>query len=104
MIEPDRGLQVQRTSLAWTRTAFAVLGNGALLMVHYIADRKGGFGIVAVTAAVLVALAVFLVGVRRQRTLARSPLPSRIAPVIEVYVVTAGVLFLIAVSVISLLR
>lgn len=98
----ERGLQAERTSLSWTRTAFAVLGNGALLMLHDIADHKAGFGLVAACVAVGVALLVYLVGLRRQRVLARDPLPNRIAPSPEVYVVTVGVLILIVVSVLSL--
>lgn len=80
-----------------------MLGNGALMMVHYIAQREAGFGIVAVSVAVAVALLVFVAGVRRQRLLAREPLPRRIAPVREVYILTAGVLTLIVVSVLALL-
>jgi hypothetical protein len=98
----ERGLQAERTSLSWTRTAFAVLGNGALLMLHDIADHRAGFGLVAAGVAVAVALLVYLVGLRRQRVLARDPLPSRITPSPEVEVVTVGVLILIVVSVLSL--
>ena len=104
MTAADRGLQAQRTALAWTRTAFAVLGNGALLMVHYLAEGKGGFGLVAVSAAAATAIVVFAIGVRRQKALRTTPLPRRIAPVVEAYVVTTGVLILICVSVISVLR
>lgn len=102
MTEPDPGLQAQRTSLSWTRTSFAVLGNGALLMLHDIGDHRAGFGLIAAAVAVVIALMVYLVGVRRQRMLARHPLPKRIRPTLEIHVVTAAVLILIAVSVLSL--
>ncbi|MUL80644.1 MULTISPECIES: DUF202 domain-containing protein [unclassified Mycolicibacterium] len=104
MTAADRGLQAQRTALSWTRTAFAVLGNGALLMLHDIGGHRAGFGLVAAGVAVAIAVLVFLVGVRRQRALAGHPLPSRITPAVEVHLVTAGVLILIVVSVLSLPR
>lgn len=102
MTTADRGLQAQRTSLSWTRTAFAVLGNGVLLMLHDVAHHRAGFGLIAAVVAVAVALLVFLVGMRRQRALACQPLPGRITPALEVHVVTVGVLVLIVVSVLSL--
>lgn len=104
MTAVDPGLQAQRTALSWTRTAFAVLGNGALLMLHDITHHKAGFGLVAACLAAAVALLVYAVGLRRQRVLAHHPLPNRITPTHEVHVVTAGVLILIAVSVLSLPR
>ena len=102
MSAPDPGLQAQRTSLSWTRTAFAVLANGAVLMLHDISHHQTGFGLVAAGVAVIIALLVYLVGVRRQRTLAQHPLPVRVTPAFEVHVVTAAVLILIVVSVLSL--
>jgi uncharacterized membrane protein YidH (DUF202 family) len=99
----DAGLQAQRTSLAWTRTSLAVLANGALLMAHDIADHRAGFGLAAGVIAVLVALLTYVIGLRRQRILAREPLPQRITPHTEVLVVTAAVLVLVIVSVAALL-
>jgi uncharacterized membrane protein YidH (DUF202 family) len=93
------GLQAQRTSLAWTRTSFAVLANGALLMVRDIRHHSAGFGLAAAAVAVVIAAVTFLIGVRRQRTLAKNPLPQSISPRREVNLVTALVLVLIAVSV-----
>lgn len=103
MTSPDSGLQAQRTSLAWTRTSFAVLANGALLMLHDIAHHRAGFGLVAAGIAVAVAALTYAIGVRRQRLLASVPLPQHLTPGTEVIVVTAAVLLLIAVSVVALL-
>jgi uncharacterized membrane protein YidH (DUF202 family) len=93
------GLQAQRTSLAWTRTSFAVLANGALLMVRDIRHHSAGLGLASASIAVVIAAVTFLIGVRRQRTLAEDSLPQSIAPHREVYLLTALVLVLIAVSV-----
>jgi uncharacterized membrane protein YidH (DUF202 family) len=99
----DPGLQAQRTSLAWTRTSFAVLANGAVLMLHDIAHHRAGFGLAAAGVAVAVAALTYLIGMRRQRVLARHPLPPRLAPRLEVVVLTAAVLVLVVVSVTAVL-
>lgn len=97
------GLQAERTSLAWTRTSFALLGNGAILMVRDIKDHNSGFGLAAAVFAVALAGVAYLLGQRRQRTLAKHPLPQSVSPRREVYLLTALVLALIAVSVLALI-
>jgi uncharacterized membrane protein YidH (DUF202 family) len=98
----DRGLQAERTALAWTRTSFAVLANGALLMLRDVEDHTAGPGMVAAAVAVAVAVLTYLIGIRRQRRLLTRPLPQRITPRREVYALAGTILLLIAVSVASL--
>lgn len=68
------GLQPERTGLAWQRTAL-VAGAVALLQVH--AAAQSGWGSLTVPAAVTgaTALALALVGGRRERLLRREPDP-----------------------------
>jgi uncharacterized membrane protein YidH (DUF202 family) len=102
------GLQPERTALAWTRTSFAVLANGALLMVRNLHgengfhDDNGLFRLFAVGLAISLAFSTYLIGVRRQRILARRPLPQRITPRREVRLVGISVLVLIVASALAL--
>lgn len=62
------GLQTERTVLAWDRTAFGLLTNGALLLVHHL--RETGTAAVAPAGwALLVMVAVAVIGRRRARQL-----------------------------------
>jgi uncharacterized membrane protein YidH (DUF202 family) len=97
-----QGLQAERTALAWTRTSFAVLANGALLMVRHLHSNPGPLKTAAAALAVVLALSTYLIGVRRQRTLSRRPLPRQIVPRHEVHLLAASVLVLILVSALSL--
>ena len=97
-VDPRKGLQAERTALAWTRTSFAVLGNGAVLMIKNLEGRVETLQLVAVGLAIGIALLMYLIGAQRQRTLCRRPLPRRIAPRREVYLVGTAVLVLILVA------
>lgn len=76
-----RGLQLERTTLAWTRTSLSVIGSGVLILLK---DRNftGPSGLAArvaiVGAAAALALAVYAVGARRRRALTVGPLPQRV--------------------------
>jgi uncharacterized membrane protein YidH (DUF202 family) len=91
--------QPERTSLAWTRTSLAVLANGVLLSLK---DPRSAIHIAAAAVAALLALATYLIGVRRQRILAQRPLPQRISPRRQVYLTGAAVIALILISALAL--
>ncbi|OBB63249.1 DUF202 domain-containing protein [Mycobacterium sp. 852014-50255_SCH5639931] len=94
----DRGSQAERTTLAWTRTSFAFLGNGALLMIKNLHGSVGPNAFIPAALAGAVALATFVIAVRRQRTLQRQPLPKRLTPRRQVHVIGMAVLTLIVVT------
>jgi uncharacterized membrane protein YidH (DUF202 family) len=91
--------QPERTSLAWTRTSLAVLANGVLLSVK---DTGSAIHVAAAVAAAAVALATYLIGVRRQRILAQRPLPQHLSPRREVYSTAVSVIALILLSALAL--
>ena len=97
------GLQAERTALAWSRTSLGILANGALLTVRDFHTYTDAFRFVAAGLAVAFALSAYLIGVGRQRTLARRPLPQRITPQRQVHLVGMGVIILILISAGSLL-
>jgi uncharacterized membrane protein YidH (DUF202 family) len=98
----DGGLQAERTALAWTRTSLGVLANGALLMLKGFHGYTGWVRIVAVALALTLALSTYLIGTRRQRTLGCHPLPQRITPRREVYLLGTSVLVLVVISAVAL--
>lgn len=102
--ESEGGLQAERTALAWTRTSFALLGNGALLMLRDLRSLPGRLGLAAVALAVTIALVTYGIGLRRQRVLSRRPLPSQLTPRLEVYLVGTAVIVLIMVSLLTVSR
>jgi uncharacterized membrane protein YidH (DUF202 family) len=95
--------QPERTTLAWTRTSLAVLANGAILLVRDTHGTASTLQLVATGAAAVLALLTYLIGVRRQRILARRPLPDRISPRHEVYLTGGSVIALILMSALALI-
>jgi uncharacterized membrane protein YidH (DUF202 family) len=84
-----------RTALAWTRTSFAFLGNGALLMIRNLHGPVGPWQLIPAFLAAAVALGTYVIALRRQRTLQRHPLPARITPRRQVYVIGTAALVLV---------
>lgn len=101
-IRQDHGLQAERTALAWTRTAFAVLANGAILTLRDFHSYSGPLRFLGAGLAVTFALSTYLISTRRQRTLGSRPVPNRITPRREVYLVGVSVLTLTLVSALAL--
>jgi len=97
-----RESQPERTTLAWTRTSLAVLANGGLLLLRDADSTAGALHLVAAGVAVALALSTYLIGVRRQRLLARRPLPDRISPRREVYLTGVSIIALILISELAL--
>ena len=88
--------------MAWTRTSVAVLANGLILLFRGRHTHIGTLQMVAAGIAGLLAAATYLVGLRRQRLLARRPLPDRISPRREVYLTALSVIGLIVISELAL--
>lgn len=97
----DSGLQAERTTLAWTRTSFAVLVNGALLILRNLHGAEGPLRLIPAGTAAAVALGTYVIALQRQRTLRRDPLPARIAPRRQVYLIGTAVLLLIVVTMVA---
>jgi hypothetical protein len=76
-----------------------MLANGVLLSLK---DTRSVVHIAAAVAAAMLAVATYLIGVRRQRLLAHRPLPERISPRREVYLTGASVIALIVISALAL--
>lgn len=99
--ERDQGLQAERTALAWSRTAFAVLVNALLaLRIAWVQDQ---FGFMLLGGMLMVCTVVtLLVGSNRRRRLAAgaaslSP-PPRSLFVIAALIALAGGVALLSVA------
>jgi hypothetical protein len=84
--------------LAWTRTSFALLANGALLTIKNLQRGEGLPRLIPALLAAIAAACTCLIAVHRQRTLEQRPIPARITARRQVYIVGMAVLMLIAVS------
>lgn len=93
-----RGQQAERTALAWTRTSFAFLVNGALLAIKNVHSSDGPARLIPVFLAIAVALGTYLIALGRQRILQQQPIPKRITPRRAVYAVGLGALLLVVVT------
>lgn len=96
------GGPAERTILAWTRTSFAFLMNGALLAIketHGVGQRFGA--LIPAGLACTVALTTFVIARRRQHILAQNPLPEHITARRQVYIVGIGALLLIVTAAIT---
>jgi uncharacterized membrane protein YidH (DUF202 family) len=98
---PERGSQPERTVLAWTRTSFALLGNGALLTIKNLHGAPGLPRLIPALLAAAAAVCTCVIAVQRQRTLERRPIPVRITPRRQVYIVGIAVLVLITVTAVA---
>lgn len=99
------GGPAERTTLAWTRTSFAFLVNGALLAikdVHGAGQRP--FALLPAGLACTVAMTAYVIARRRQRTLEQRPLPTQITARRQIYFIGFGALLLIVVAAITQLR
>jgi uncharacterized membrane protein YidH (DUF202 family) len=91
-------LPAERTALAWTRTSFAFLANGALLMIKNLHGHTGPTAFIPALLAAAVALGTYAIALRRQRTLQQHPIPARITPRRQVHAIGVAVLVLIVVT------
>ncbi|CAM4091073.1 putative membrane protein [Mycobacterium basiliense] len=94
----DRGLQAERTTLAWTRTSFALLVNGVLLTTKDMHAHGGLAGLIPAGLAAIAASCGYAIAYQRQRTLRRRPRPARINARHQVYTVGIAVLVLMVVT------
>ncbi len=90
-----------RTALAWTRTSFAFLANGALLMIKNLHGAVGAEAFLPAVLAAAVALSTYVIALRRQRTLQQEPPPARVTPRRQVYFIGTAVLVLILVTTVA---
>ncbi len=98
----DDGLQTERTALSWSRTSFAVMGNGALLLLRDAFQFSGSLRLLPAVLAAVVAFLTYLIGVQRHRTLRRRPLPARLTARWQIKLIGIAVILLIISTAVAL--
>lgn len=97
-VAQDRGLQAERTALAWNRTALAIATSGVLVLLRNVDTFRGGHNatrIVLVAAVAVLAAVVCRVGASRRRQLAQGHYSGmRYLPAVGLAVIAEGVLVL----------
>jgi uncharacterized membrane protein YidH (DUF202 family) len=91
-------LTAERTTLAWTRTSFAFLANGVLLTIKEMHGAKGLTPLIPAVLALAVALGTYAIAFKRQQTLQQRPLPPRITPRRQVFIIGIATLLLIVMA------
>jgi hypothetical protein len=86
--------QAVRTSMAWQRTSFGFLANGALLMVKSLHGVVGPEAFIPAALAGGVAGIAWVIAMRRRRVLQRDPPPARVAARRQVHFIGLAVLLL----------
>jgi uncharacterized membrane protein YidH (DUF202 family) len=99
---PDDGLQAERTSLAWSRTSFAVLVNGVLLILRDPYQFTGPLRLLPAMMAIVLAIVMYAVGRQRQRTLRQRPLPAIVTARRHVQGIGVAVFILILATAVAL--
>jgi uncharacterized membrane protein YidH (DUF202 family) len=94
-------LPAERTILAWTRTSFAFLVNGALLSIKNYHGNERPAELIAAGIASAAAVCSYVIALRRQRVLQQRPLPTRITARRQVYLVGIASMVLIVVTTIA---
>ena len=101
-VDPLAGtLPAERTILAWTRTSFAFLVNGALLSLKGLHDVTATTAMILTGAAGAAAMGTYVIAMRRQRTLQQRPIPADITPRRQVYLIGIATLLLIAMTTVA---
>jgi uncharacterized membrane protein YidH (DUF202 family) len=101
-LKPPDGLQAERTSLAWSRTSFAVLVNGVLLILRDLYQFTGPLRLLPAMMAIVLAIVVYAVGRQRRRTLRQRPLPAVVTARRHVQGTGVAVLILILATAVAL--
>ena len=98
------GLPGERTLLAWDRTALALLGNGALLVMRDAGSTHPLRLVAAVLSALLAAMCGVLARTRAQTLAARGVDDGLPAPTAAVFLLGGGVVLISVLALGSILR